>query len=75
MNLKEASTCSCKKTRLFSGLQLNGCLAASGSYDGTVRLWNVVQGACIAVFKEPANFVRCVGFTGGWACLTAVKLV
>jgi WD40 repeat protein len=47
-----------------TGIQLNGSVAASSSYDGSVRLWNVRKGICIAIFKEPQNFVRCVGFIG-----------
>ena len=47
-----------------TGIQLNGSIAASASYDGTIRLWNVVEGTCINVFSEADNFVRCVGFIG-----------
>lgn len=52
-----------------TGLQLNGNVIASGSYDGTVRLWSVLTGRCLHVFIEPDNFVRCVGFLGNYlAC-------
>ena len=47
-----------------TGIQLNGSIAASASYDGTIRLWNVVEGTCINVFSEANNFVRCVGYIG-----------
>ena len=48
----------------MTGIQLNGSIAASASYDGTIRLWNVVEGTCINVFSEANNFVRCVGYIG-----------
>lgn len=47
-----------------TGIQLNGSIAASASYDGTIRLWNVLEGSCISVFSEANNFVRCVGYIG-----------
>ena len=49
-----------------TGIQLNGSIAASASYDGTIRLWNVVEGTCINVFSEANNFVRCVGYIGNY---------
>ena len=32
-----------------TGIQLNGNMVASSSYDGTVRLWNVGTGECVKV--------------------------
>ncbi len=50
----------------MTGLQLNAAstLLASGSYDGTVRLWNLGSGDQVAVFNEPQHFVRCLSFKG-----------
>ena len=41
-----------------TGLQINGQVLASGSYDGTVKLWNIHSGNCLRTFGEPENFVR-----------------
>ncbi len=47
-----------------TGLQLDDGVAASSSYDGTVRLWHVATMKCLRVFNEPGHFVRCVAFRG-----------
>eukprot|EP00090_Calanus_glacialis_P021498 TRINITY_DN33157_c0_g1_i1.p1 TRINITY_DN33157_c0_g1~~TRINITY_DN33157_c0_g1_i1.p1 ORF type:complete len:162 (-),score=14.78 TRINITY_DN33157_c0_g1_i1:98-538(-) len=47
-----------------TGVQLQMNLAATSSYDATVRLWDVELGTCLKEFKEPISFCRCVAFHG-----------
>ena len=41
----------------------DGEYIASASDDGTVRLWRLVDGACVAEFIEHGDRVMCVAFT------------
>jgi len=47
-----------------TGVQMQLNMAATSSYDATVRLWDVEQGTCLKEFKEPQSFCRCVAFHG-----------
>jgi len=47
-----------------TGVQLQMNLAATSSYDATVRLWDVEEGNCLKEFKEPESFCRCISFHG-----------
>ena len=47
-----------------TGIQLQVNTAASSSYDGTVRVWEVERGECLLVLNNPDSFCRCVAFHG-----------
>ena len=41
---------------------LDGKSIASGSWDRSIRLWNVDSGECVKIFKGHSDKVRCVAF-------------
>jgi len=47
-----------------TGVQLQGDIAATSSYDTQVKLWNVSTGECLMTFNDHENFVRCIAFNG-----------
>jgi len=47
-----------------TGVSVQGTLAASSSYDATVRLWDLAEGVCLKELMEPIDFCRCIGFLG-----------
>lgn len=46
---------------------------ASGSRDKTIRLWDVLKGTCLAVFKGHDNWVRMLVFSGSGKYLYSVS--
>lgn len=47
-----------------TGIQIQLNLAASSSYDSTVRLWDMERGECVLVLGEAESFCRCLSFIG-----------
>ena len=47
-----------------TGIQIQLNLAATSSYDSTVRLWDCERGECLLVLHNPDSFCRCVAFHG-----------
>ena len=50
-----------------TGIQLQVNIAATSSYDSTVRLWNIERGDCVLVLHNSDSFCRCVAFHGNLA--------
>ena len=45
-------------------LQFNDSILATGSYDGTIKIWNVDSGEEIRTLRGHTDGVRCLGFQG-----------
>ena len=48
------------KDRVVSLIQLHSGLIATGSYDSTIRIWNVEKSSCVKMLEDKGNQIYCL---------------